>query len=100
MAEKLQWGYALSAVIFGALIGVAALAYYLFKADVVLVFWIAYVLTRPFGASIGDLLSQPASTGGMGFGAERVSVVFLAIIVALVVLLTVRARLRSNDVEQ
>ena len=91
VAEKLQWGYALSAVIFGALIGAAAVAYYLFKVDVVLVFWVAYVLTRPFGASVGDLLSQPAATGGLGFGAERVSIVFLAVIIGLVLLLSLRA---------
>ena len=103
VAEKLQWGYALSAVIFGGMIAAAAAAYYLFKADVVLIFWIAYVLTRPFGASIGDLLSQPSSSGGLGFGAERVSLVFVAVIGGVVLMLSARqARSRARrgrDVE-
>ena len=57
VAERLHWGYALSAVIFGGGIAAVAAAYWLLRANVVLVFWVAYVLTRPFGASIGDWLS-------------------------------------------
>ena len=57
LAEGLSMGYANSALLFGGLIAVTAFEHYIFKADAVACFWIAYVLTRPFGASCGDLLS-------------------------------------------
>ncbi len=56
VAEKLQLGYVNAALIFGAGIAVVALCCAVFKLNAVLAFWIAYVLTRPFGASFGDLL--------------------------------------------
>lgn len=92
VAERLAWGYGLSAIIFGSLIAAATASWYLFRVNVVLVFWIAYVLTRPFGASIGDLLSQPTTSGGLGFGAAPVSGVFALGIVSLVLFLTLRHR--------
>ena len=92
VAERLHWGYALSAVIFGGGIAAITAAYWVFKADAVLVFWVAYVLTRPFGASIGDWLSQPTKEGGLGLGPTTVSVVFAVVIAGLVAFLTIRAR--------
>jgi len=60
--------------------------------DAVLAFWIAYILTRPLGASLGDYLSQPRSNGGLGLGATVTSAVFLAAILAIVVYLAVSDR--------
>ncbi|SFB76888.1 hypothetical protein [Collimonas sp. OK412] len=88
LAEGLQLGYANSALLFGGLIAAVALFRYVFKADAVACFWVAYVLTRPFGASCGDLLSQPASNGGLGFGTIEASIVFLALIVGMVTYLS------------
>ncbi|MBF0716249.1 COG4705 family protein, partial [Gemelliphila palaticanis] len=68
VAEGMQLGYAFAALLFGALIAATAAAHYLFKLNTVACFWIAYVLTRPFGAACGDLLSQPAANGGLGYG--------------------------------
>ena len=51
-------------------------------------FWVAYVLTRPLGASTGDLLSQPKDAGGLGWGTTVTSVVFLAAIVIVVSYMT------------
>lgn len=81
-------GYFGSALVFGAGIALVTLGYHLFKRHAILAFWIAYVLTRPFGASFGDLLSQPHSHGGLGFGTVGTSVIFLAVILALVVYMT------------
>jgi len=92
MAESFALGYATAGIIFGALIGAAALAHYVFGANTVLTFWIAYILTRPFGASFGDLLSQPLANGGLGLGTAMTSQVFLAVILALVTFLTVTRR--------
>ncbi|PFH04508.1 putative membrane-anchored protein [Collimonas sp. PA-H2] len=84
VAEGLSLGYANSALLFGGLIGLVALARYAFKINATACFWVAYVLTRPFGASCGDLLSQPAGNGGLGFGTIATSALFLAVIVSLV----------------
>src|SRR5882672_6395790 len=59
IAERFRLGYLLSAIIFGAVIAAVAVAYWRFKLNPVLTFWVAYVLTRPLGASIGDYLAQP-----------------------------------------
>lgn len=88
--EELQLGFRLGVVLCGALIALVALAYRL-GADAVLSFWVAYVLTRPLGASLGDLLAQPRTYGGMGFGTMLTSAAFLAVILVLVAALTLGA---------
>jgi uncharacterized membrane-anchored protein len=81
--EALGLGFTLGAVIFGALIAATLVAWRL-GANVVLAFWIAYILTRPFGASLGDLLTQSKTYGGLGMGATWTSAIFLCVIVMLV----------------
>jgi uncharacterized membrane-anchored protein len=82
--EALGLGFNLGVIVFGAMIAVIAVAYY-FGANAVLTFWLAYILTRPLGASLGDLLSQSRTYGGLGWGTIYTSLVFLSAIVALVV---------------
>jgi uncharacterized membrane-anchored protein len=88
-AEKLELGFLLSAGIFAGAIAVIAIAHFRFKLNAILAFWIAYILTRPLGASIGDWLSQPVEETGLGLGTILTSVIFLATILALVVYLSV-----------
>ena len=92
VAEHLAMGYALSALMFGAVIAVITLAYYQLKLNAVLAFWLAYILTRPFGASMGDLLSQPVTTGGLGLGTVGTSAVFLVAIVGVISYMTKQQR--------
>jgi uncharacterized membrane-anchored protein len=87
-AERLNLGYWVSAVIFGALIAAVAIAHYRFKLNAVLAFWIAYILTRPLGASLGDFLSQPQDDRGLGLGTTGTSVLFLTAILTVVAYLT------------
>lgn len=87
-SEGLHLGYAISALIFGALIAGVAFAHYVFKLNAVLAFWIAYILTRPFGASCGDLLAKPFNEGGLGLGTVGTSAVFLVTIIGSIVYLT------------
>ncbi|MER7812608.1 hypothetical protein [Streptomyces sp900116325] len=87
-AEKLNLGYWLSAVVFAALIAAVALAHRTLDLNAVWSFWIAYVLTRPLGASLGDYLSQPVADGGLGLGTVGTSALFLVVILGLVVFLT------------
>ena len=81
-------GYGLSLIIFAAVILVIALAWKSKFLNPVLAFWAIYVLTRPLGASIGDLLSQSKKDGGIGLGTTATSAIFLTIILVLVVYLT------------
>lgn len=90
ISEQLNLGYAISGLIFGGAIALITFAYYALRLNAVLAFWMAYILTRPLGASIGDLLTQAKTDGGLGIGTFTVSGVFLAIIVALVIYLSVR----------
>jgi uncharacterized membrane-anchored protein len=86
--EALSLGFNVGVLVFGALIAVITAAYYL-GANAVLTFWLAYILTRPLGASLGDLLAQSREYGGLGLGTTYTSLVFLAVIVALVVVVSV-----------
>ena len=92
VAEGMNLGYSVSALIFGTVITLVAFAHLALKLNAVLAFWIAYVLTRPVGASCGDLLSQPASNGGLGLGTVGTSAIFLAIILGIVIYWTARQR--------
>ena len=89
LAERMQLGYLVSALIFGALIAVAAVAHFRFKLNAIFTFWFAYILTRPLGASIGDYLSQPRNQGGLGLGTVGTSALFLVTILGLVIYLIV-----------
>jgi uncharacterized membrane-anchored protein len=81
--ESLGLGFIRGAVAFGALIGLT-FAIWRLGGNAVLTFWIAYILTRPFGAALGDLLTQAEAYGGLGMGAMWTSILFLTVIVILV----------------
>ena len=97
IAEQLNLGYLPSVAIFAAAIAATAVAHFVFKLNGVAAFWVAYVLTRPLGASLGDFLSQAPADGGVGLGTIVTSAIFLAAILALVVYLTVSRRNASFD---
>ncbi|NMI55955.1 hypothetical protein FNV62_07125 [Streptomyces sp. RLB3-17] len=92
VSERIDLGYWLSAVLFAMAIAAVAIAHFALDLDAVLSFWIAYILTRPLGASIGDYLSQPTSNGGLDLGAVVTSALFLAVILGLVTYLSVTRR--------
>jgi uncharacterized membrane-anchored protein len=91
-AERLSMGFANSLFLFAGLIAVVAFAHFRFRLNAVLSFWLAYILTRPLGASIGDYLSQPNADGGRGLGTTGTSVLFLLTILSLVTYLSVTRR--------
>ena len=88
MAETLDFGYGPSAIIFAQLIGLVAVLHFAFKFDAILCFWVAYILTRPLGASLGDYFAKPHLAGGLGWGTINTSVAFLVAISALVIFLS------------
>ncbi|MCW2995314.1 MAG: hypothetical protein JWQ18_2809 [Conexibacter sp.] len=93
IAEKADLGYAISIAIFAGAIAVVTFAHYVLKLNPILSFWLAYILTRPLGASIGDEMSQSSHKyGGLGLGTTGTSYIFLGCILALVTYLTVTKR--------
>lgn len=96
IAEKVGLGYGPSVVLFAAAIAVVAGLHYGLKLSAVGTFWAAYILTRPLGASLGDLLSQDRVDGGLGLGTTITSLIFLGAILVLVVYLT-RSRVDSPN---
>lgn len=88
-AEGLGLGYLQAGLMYGAVICAIGFAYYALRMNAILAFWLAYIVTRPMGASFGDLLSQPPGNGGMGLGTVITSVLFLAAIAGLVTYMTV-----------
>src|SRR3954454_15789707 len=91
-AERLNVGYAWSLALFATAIALVTAAHYWLNLNAVLAFWIAYILTRPLGASTGDLLSQPRDDGGLGLGTTTTSIVFLIAILIVVTFLSVTKR--------
>ena len=88
LSESSGLGYANAALLFAAGIGITAIAHYYLKMNGILSFWIVYILTRPLGASLGDLLTQPLKAGGLGIGTAMINIVFLVTMLILVIYLT------------
>jgi uncharacterized membrane-anchored protein len=90
LADSSGLGFMGGAILIGALIGLVVLAYYFTRIDRVVLFWIAFVLTRPFGATFGDVLTKPVERGGLNLGTIGSSLVLAAILVILVVYTTIK----------
>jgi uncharacterized membrane-anchored protein len=103
-AEGLGLGYLHAGLGYGFLIALIALGYFMFRLNGILAFWLAYIVTRPMGASFGDLLSQPNADGGLGFGTVVTSAAFLAVIAVIIIYMTIthegleRARRREDEI--
>ena len=89
VSEGLGVGYLRTGLLCAGLISAITIAWRL-GLNAVLAFWIAYILTRPLGASIGDYMAQPTSNGGLNLGVTVTSVIFLIAILAVVIYLSIR----------
>lgn len=99
-SEQLGLGYLNTGIAVFGVIAASFLAWKLFNINSVLAFWIAYIFTRPLGASLGDYLSQPAQYGGLGFGATITSIIFLTAILAVIAYLVVSKVDRVGQTEE
>jgi uncharacterized membrane-anchored protein len=88
VAEKFGLGYLSTGILFGMIIASLSLGYFFLGLDAILGFWLVYILTRPLGASFGDLLSQDRKFGGFGLGTIITSAVFLGAIILIVAWMT------------
>ena len=84
-------GYEGGALVFLALLALVAAAYYWTSLSHTLLFWAAFILTRPLGATVGDLLDKPVSHGGLALSRITASLVIAGIMVALILVLPQRA---------
>ena len=92
VAEAFGLGYLASGILFGMIIASLTFGYFFLGLDPILGFWLAYIFTRPLGASFGDFLSQPTQYGGLGLGTIITSALFLGAIIAIVVWISLTRR--------
>jgi uncharacterized membrane-anchored protein len=85
-------GYSGAAIVFGILLLFVAMAYFWTKISSTILFWAAFILTRPLGAVVGDFLDKPISSGGLALSRYSASAVLLICIVALIFLSEQRAK--------
>jgi len=92
LADSSGLGFAGGAILISALLALVVLAHYFTKIPTVLLFWIAFVLTRPFGATFGDLFTKSPDNGGLGFGTTGSSLILFSILATLVLYETIRTK--------
>ena len=95
-SDSMDLGYLGSAAIFGGLLILLALAYWKTTISRTLLFWAAFILTRPLGAVVGDFLDKPHDHGGLALSRFTASAVLLAIMAAIMVLVPQRAAAKSH----
>ena len=91
MADTNGLGYEGGALVFSAALAVVAAAYFLTNTSRTLLFWSAFILTRPLGATLGDLLDKPLDNGGLAFSRFTATAILAAVIIACIALLPQRA---------
>jgi uncharacterized membrane-anchored protein len=89
VSEHLDFGYLNSLILFGSIFIVAGVLFYAKLLNGTTAFWIAFIVTRPIGASLGDLFIQAPDDGGMGIAAGNINIVFFSIILIIVAYLTI-----------
>jgi len=85
LADNSGLGFFGGAILIGSLLLLIVLAYYFTTSSRVMLFWLAFILTRPFGATFGDLLTKPLEKGGLNFGTIGSSVILFTILIILIV---------------
>jgi uncharacterized membrane-anchored protein len=95
-ADTAGLGFAGGVIVFGILLAMIAAAYYATKVSHTMLFWAAFVLTRPLGAVVGDLLDKPRSAGGLDLSRVSASALLLAFIVACMLLIPQKAARRQH----
>ncbi len=95
LADTGGLGYVGGAVVFAAALALVVAAYYWTVLSRVALFWVAFILTRPLGATVGDFLDKPVNLGGLDLSRPLASAVIAGAIVALILVLPQRAAIRS-----
>ncbi len=96
LADNSGLGFAGGAILIGSLLVLIVLAYKFSRISHILLFWLAFVLTRPFGATFGDLLTKPIEKGGLNFGTIGSSTLLFLILSILIII----SMIYSNKLEK
>lgn len=91
MADTSGFGYLGAAAVFGAMLSLLAILYRWSSVNHVLLFWLAFILTRPLGATVGDFFDKPLDHGGLAFSRPLASAALGAMIIALILIIPQRA---------
>lgn len=97
LADDSGIGFLGGAVLIGGLLGLDVLAFYGTKLNRVFLFWVAFVLTRPFGATFGDLLTKPVAKGGLDFGTVGSSLILASLLIILIMYSSLADKCMSNQ---
>jgi uncharacterized membrane-anchored protein len=97
LADELGIGFRDSALLLSAIMLLLLAAHYLTKINTMVLFWIAFVLTRPLGATAGDSLSKPLDHGGLNWGTEWTTAALLSVLIALIIYQTIQTRRHPLD---
>ena len=100
LADDSGLGFSGGALLIGGVLGLVVLAYYYTKISAVILFWIAFVLTRPFGATFGDLLTKSPEKQGLGFGTIGSSAILFLILTVLIIYTSVQKNNETKRVVQ
>ena len=99
MADTNEFGYEMGALVFSAGLVAIAAAYFWTNVSRTLLFWAAFILTRPLGATLGDLLDKPRQEGGLAFSRYYASAILAAAILACIAFLPQRAGLHAAELD-
>lgn len=99
LADNSGLGFSGGALLIAALLTLIVLAYYFTKISRIVLFWAAFVLTRPFGATFGDLLTKPLEKGGLNFGTIGSSA-FLFVLLAILVIIVIIKNNRHEKTQE
>jgi uncharacterized membrane-anchored protein len=95
LADDSGLGFGGSALLITAALAVIVLCYFFTRISRVVLFWIAFVLTRPFGATFGDLLTKPREHGGLEYGTVGASAILFSLLVVLIIVEVIKGRRSS-----
>jgi len=97
--QILSAGYGVALLLFSSLIALVIFGYYVLRMNSVLAFWLAFILTRPLGASLGDFMTQPLTNGGLGLSMAVVNSLFFTVIIISVAYLHIEQKKLFNGPE-
>lgn len=99
LSDNLELGYLYGAIITGSIILLVVMLHYTTKINHIVLFWIAFIFTRPFGATFGDFLTKPLSKGGLEFGRLSSSLIALSLMLFLIYLSQHRLKSTANQID-
>ena len=98
LSDSSGLGFAGGAMLIGGLLAIALILTYTTRTSRVLLFWVAFVLTRPFGATLGDVLTKPVASGGLALGTIGSSAVLASVLIVFVVVVTLKMQRTTRPV--